>query len=220
MYLEAAEGRINPTWKVSKPVDFHRFREILGMQMMKYNLRQRQYPGDEIFRASTQQNQEQRRRSSPPRSTSPARSNHSTSSGISEDDLASQDSSKQLCRFLDPLIEHQESVKRFPGHNQKVCVVCGVTTSKCCSKCNKAMHVNHGPKDTDLNVSCFLHFHDTGFFGLARDDCRIAKRKQKEWSFPSQQQRKLNTQQMKVVHRRYKDKEQNADNEPPSGSCS
>lgn len=31
MYLECAEGNLNSDWKVSKPVDFHRFREKLGM---------------------------------------------------------------------------------------------------------------------------------------------------------------------------------------------
>jgi len=217
MYLEAAEGNLNPNWKVPKPLDFHRFREILGMQMMQYDPRQRRYPGDEKFRVSTQQNQAHRRRTSPSRSTSPARSIRSTSSGISEDNLASQDSSKRLCGFLDPLIEHQESVKRFPGHNQKVCVVCGVNSSKHCGKCGKAMHIDHGPKETDSNVSCFVHYHDTGFFGLARDDCQIVKRKQKDWTFPSQQQRKINTQQMKIIHKKHKD---NCDNGTPNGSCS
>jgi len=49
MHLEAAEGALDPDWRVTKPVDFFRFREILGMQAMKYNPRQRRYPGDEKF---------------------------------------------------------------------------------------------------------------------------------------------------------------------------
>ena len=219
--LEAAEGNLNADWKVAKPVDFHRFREILGMQVMKCDPRHRVHPGDEKFRASTQQSQEQRGRTTSPerRPTSPARSINSTSSGVSEHDVASQDSSKRLCGFLDTLIQHQESAKRFPGHNQQVCVVCGANSSKCCSKCGKALRFDHGPKDMDTDVSCFVQCHDAGFFGLARDDCRIVKRKRGDWRFLTTQQRKLNTQQMKIIHKRLKDKD-TTDNGTPSGSCS
>jgi len=61
MYLETAEGNLNPNWKVAQPVDFHRFREILGMQMMNYDPRQRRYPGDEKFGVSTFTKDVQRR---------------------------------------------------------------------------------------------------------------------------------------------------------------
>jgi len=37
MYLECCEGKLNPDWKVDKPVDFHLFRERLGTQMLKYD---------------------------------------------------------------------------------------------------------------------------------------------------------------------------------------
>jgi len=39
MHLECCEGKLNPDWKVDKPVDFHRFRERLGMQMLKHDAR-------------------------------------------------------------------------------------------------------------------------------------------------------------------------------------
>ena len=55
MHLECCEGNLNPEWK-AHPVDFHRFWEKLSMQMMKYDPRKREYPGDEKFRVSTQQN--------------------------------------------------------------------------------------------------------------------------------------------------------------------
>jgi len=121
MYLECAEGKLNPEWIVKKPVCFHCFREKLGMQMLQHHPRTRLYPGDEKFRACTQQNQRQRRRTTSPlsiSSASTARSTQSTSSGVCEDDLSSHtESSKRLCGFLDPVIAHMESCKRFPGTN-------------------------------------------------------------------------------------------------------
>jgi len=56
MYLECCEGNLNGDWKVPKPVDFHQFREKLGMQMMQYDPRKRLYLGDDKFRVCTQQN--------------------------------------------------------------------------------------------------------------------------------------------------------------------
>ena len=223
MHIECAEGNLNPDWKLDKPVDFHRFREKLGMQMLKYDPRERMYPGDEKFRVSTQQNQAQRRRTtSPSRSSSPDKSIRSTSSGVCEDDLSSNTDASRLCGFLDPLIEHIESVKRFPGTNGRVCVVCGARTAKCCGKCDKAMHMSP-PDDVDSKVTCFMHYHNTGFFGLARDDCRMVRRKQKDWSFPSIDERKANSREMKIIHKRHRDKMQpnsndNADNEDTNSS--
>ena len=214
MYLECAEGKLNPEWKVNKPVDFHRFREKLGMQMLKYDPRERRYPGDERFRACTQQNQAQRRRTS-----SPARSIQSTSSGVCEDDLSSTtDSSTRLCGFLDEVIQHMESCKRFPGTNGRLCVVCGVRTAKFCSKCGKAMHTSP-PEHANTQVSCFMHYHNTGFFGLAREDCRITKRRQRDWAFPTAQQRQLNSAQMKQIHKQRVDKDKDNVAMGDNGTC-
>jgi len=211
MYLECAEGKLNPAWKVDKPVDFHRFREKLGMQMLAYDPRSRLYAGDEKFRSSTQQNQTQRRRTS--KSLSPARSMQSTSSGVCEDDLSSTtESSTRLCGFLDTIIEHIESCKRFPGTNGRLCVVCGVRTAKYCSKCGKPMHTSP-IEGSDSQVSCFIHYHNTSFFGLAREDCKMVKKRQKDWSFPTEQQRQLNAAQMKQIHKQSVNRKRNVDNE-------
>jgi len=82
MYLECAEGNLNEEWKTN-PVDFHRFREKLGMQMMRYDPRNRQYIGEEKFRVCTQQNKARRRYPA-----SPSASVQSTDSGIEEDDYS------------------------------------------------------------------------------------------------------------------------------------
>jgi len=82
MYLECAESNVNPDWKVKKPVSFHHFQERLAVQMLTYDPRKREYPGDEKFRISTQQNQAQQRHTTSP-SCSPTRSATSSSSGVS-----------------------------------------------------------------------------------------------------------------------------------------
>jgi len=133
--------------------------------MMRHDPRNRQHIGDEKFRVYTQQNKARRRHPA-----SPSASVQSTDSGIGEDDCSTSSSqSTRLCGFLDSLINHRDSMKRFPGHNGRVCVACGKETVKCCSICDKALHLT--PLDnTDTNTSCFVHCHNTGFFGLARED--------------------------------------------------
>ena len=53
MYLEVAEGNLNPAWKIANPVSFHRFREKLAIQMLEYDPRQRKYLGDEYQQHNT-----------------------------------------------------------------------------------------------------------------------------------------------------------------------
>ena len=60
MYLEVAEGKLDADWKDTKPLDFFSFRERLGIQMLQYSPCDRKYPGDENFRAATQQPKKRR----------------------------------------------------------------------------------------------------------------------------------------------------------------
>jgi len=177
------------------------------MQMLTYDPRKRLYLGDEKFRVCTQQNKAQCRRTARSSSSS---SSQSTSSGVGDQEYSMETaSSTRLCGFLDPLFEHQESMKRFPGHNGRVCFVCGGRTSTCCTKCGVALHASP-PEGQDTKVPCFLLYHNTGFYGLARHDCGIVRHRQRDWTFPSEAERSLNCQQMKVVHKRFKDNQQNA----------
>ena len=169
--------------------------------MLKYDPTKREYPGDEKFRVSTQLNQEQRRRSTQTRAQSPAAS---TSSGVAEDDYTeATNESNRFCGFLDTLISHRDSVARYPGNNGRVCVVCGNKTAKYCGKCSKPMHMHQPDNAEDTKTSCFIHYHNTGFFGLARDDCHITKKSKKQWAFPSSADRKRNTTEMKQIDRQF-----------------
>jgi len=48
-------------------------------------------------------------------------------------------------------------------------------------------------------------YHNTGFFGLAWQDCGIVRRRRRDWEFLSQEEMQLNSQQMRQTHKRYKD---------------
>ena len=53
MYLEAAEGDLDPEWKVDEKglMSWDEFREIGSLQELKWDPRKQMYPGDQFFRA-------------------------------------------------------------------------------------------------------------------------------------------------------------------------
>ena len=53
MYIEVAEGNLDPAWKVDSPLSFWDFRDKLSKQMLEYNPINLLYPGDENMRAVT-----------------------------------------------------------------------------------------------------------------------------------------------------------------------
>jgi hypothetical protein len=55
MYLlERCKGKLNPEWKIEKPLDFWHFREKLSEQMLEYKPAHCVHPGDQNMRVSTQ----------------------------------------------------------------------------------------------------------------------------------------------------------------------
>ena len=60
MYLEVAEGKLNSDWKVTYPVYFWTFRDVLFLQMLQYNPKDCIYPGDYSMHVCTKQNKSQR----------------------------------------------------------------------------------------------------------------------------------------------------------------
>ena len=195
MYLECAEGKLNPAWRVDKPVSFHRFREKLAIQMLEYDPRKRKYLGDERFRVSTSQHKERRAITRPPLSSSRSTTSASSSSSgaISREDLRAA-SATRLCGNLTPFCEHIRELKRIPNRNSKVCVVCGKDCYYwACFKCKGpdgrrgvAMHATTREDDPVGSIPCVYHYHNENFFGLGRNDYHFAgfKRKQ-DWSFPT-----------------------------------
>ena len=181
LYLECAEGHMRAgEWKQAKPVSFHRFREKLATQMLEYDPRKRKYLGDERFRASTSQHKSRR----PPLPTELSHSGASGDSTVTSVTSKSIEraSGRRLCGDLCPLIEHMSSIRPIPHRNSKVCVVCGKDCYHVCTKCigedgkaGVAMHAAPNLRGVgETGIPCYLHYHNTSFFGLARSDYRMA----------------------------------------------
>ena len=61
MYLECAEGVLDPKWKLEKNqiVGFHQYRNWLSKQMCTYDPRSETQPGDDKMRVVTQLNKKE-----------------------------------------------------------------------------------------------------------------------------------------------------------------
>ena len=82
MYLECTEGQLDASWRIKKLVDFFRFREKLGKQILTYSPKLCKYPGDQLFREATQTPKRDRHKRycrGPPRSSSSSTSSGSVS---------------------------------------------------------------------------------------------------------------------------------------------
>jgi hypothetical protein len=190
IYKELAEGNVKKEWQIDVAVDFYRFREKLAAQCLSYSPKHRLYPGDEKFRVSTQQSKTKRALPNSPFPAVPrtprtaASASSSETSGITQDDVKDAKETGRLCGDLNDLIAHYHSLQRLPNGNKKVCSVCGVLCQHLCGKCGKAVH---HPKTTNDKVKhpCFMQWHNTMFFGLAKDDFKLVGAKKKDYEQPS-----------------------------------
>ena len=177
MYLECAEGGLNPDWKLSKDeiVSFRDFRLQQSEQMCKYRPSNLLYPGDGKFRQSTQQKKKRRGQAS--------RSVGAAGYEVSAADLQEAISSGRLCsQDFDELRKHVESVCR--KENKSKCAVCGKKTHYCCKLCNmQVCFIAHG---SYVGGKCLMDLHDVKCYGLLRADAPV----QKNWKEPSPYQRK------------------------------
>lgn len=211
VYRECAEGKIwVGEWKVDEPVGFHRFREILAEQMLSYSPKNRRYPGDEKFRTSTQQHRRIRKKSSFSNATvGSARSNASTTStGMTREDFIGAPPTR-LCGDLSKLCDHYRSIKPIPNKGRKVCVVCGDNAYHLCMECRGpdgklgvALHPFVKKEAPEDSCPCFLHHHNTSFYGLSKNDHRLNQNKRKaDWSFPTSSDRRRHAKEVRRILR-------------------
>ena len=213
IYLECCEGKLRAgEWYIPKPVTFHRFREKLFSQMLAYSPRNRKYPGDENFRTSTQEHVNRRKSSVPMPSVSARRagtsvssSTSSVASGITMEDF--NNANARLCGNLTPLYCHLTSVATLPNNRTRICAVCGGGTSQICLKCtnpvNKEIGVPLHKHSRDGNVPCFFHYHNTEFFGLAKNDYWLTGKRKRDWrGMPSIEDRSEHGRFVRLLHER------------------
>ena len=196
IYKECAEGLMRAgEWKLNKIVSFHRFREKLATQMLAYDPKDLKYPGDERFRAVTSIHKSRRTKRKLEedfsRTGSSSRTTASNRSVVSKETIK-KESGKRLCGDLCPLIDHLESIKPTRNRNPKVCVVCGKPCYHMCTKCQGpdgkkgvAVHAAAPTKKDPGAVSCFFHYHNTSYFGLAREDYHMHGIAKKDWRSPT-----------------------------------
>ena len=207
IYLECCDGLMRAgEWRQRNPVSFHLFREKLAKQMLLYNPKDRKYPGDERFRASTSQHKQRR----PPLHTdlsNSASSGDSTMSSVTQASIK-EASRKRLCGDLCPLIEHLSSIQQIPNRNSKVCVVCGKDCYHVCMKCvgddgRKGVAMHCAPILTGrghAGIPCNVHYHNTSFYGLARNDYRLAGvSAKKDWKQASPSDRQVHYRKIRRV---------------------
>jgi hypothetical protein len=60
MYLEVAEGKLDPVLKIENPVDSSGFFDFLGKQQCGYSMRDRMYPDNQGFCHCTQEHKQRR----------------------------------------------------------------------------------------------------------------------------------------------------------------
>lgn len=201
IYLECCAGALDASWKVSRPVDFHRFREKLALQCLQYSPKHCKYPGDERFREHTQLKKNNRTRTN--RSSNSVSSGsvttYTTSSGIGAKEV--EEASGRLCGFLDELLEHERSIAPIPNKGHAVCLCCGKQAYTKCNLCpNKpAIHMNI-PKGR--RNSCFIHYHNTASFGKWRNDWSIVTglKRKRQWVYPDSDELQQHASQMKQLH--------------------
>jgi len=200
MYLEVASGTLGTDLKTSRPVDFHRFREKLAIQMLQYSPSNHKYPGDDRFRSVTQVPKQRRMR--PPRSSSSSNTSvgdaSSAAGSIGKDEL--DKASGRLCGFLDELLSHEASVKSIPNKGHAVCLCCGKQAYSKCFLCPEKPALHMTPPKGRVN-SCFLHYHNTASFGKWRRDYKTTGNKRPaEWQYPDDDDLHQHSQAMQRLH--------------------
>jgi hypothetical protein len=197
IYLECAEGNLDEDWELDKPVDFYTFRETLARQMLAYSPKHRKYLGDDKFRSNTVVAKSKRARSPVPTVAADGTLT-ATTAGVTASTLNHQDSQLRMCGFLGDMTEHFANCLTMDERGKKLtCAFCGKLAYQYCGLCNVALHKFPKEDIGDGITSCFFRYHDTGCFGLARNDFRITNKKLKEWSYPTMTEMEANKEQMK-----------------------
>jgi hypothetical protein len=198
-------------WKVDKPtLDFYTFCETLARQMLSYTPKDVKYLGDDKFRVFTQSTEAKRAPSPPLPALTAEGAITTTAAGISQPALTTNKAKKRMCGFIGNLAEHYDSCNTMEERGKKLtCVFCGKPTYQLCALCGSAMHKH---PQADGQSSCFFNWHDTGCFGLARDDWKITNKKMKDWTYPTMTEMKANEQQMLLLSKQASRGNGNGDN--------
>jgi hypothetical protein len=185
MYLECAEGKLLPSWKVEKPMTYRQFCLRLSEQMMAYDPRNMDYPGDSEYRLVTQQPKKRRRKN-----------NHVLQDVPSLDvsTLAEARRTGRVCSYdYKKFQEHMASVKQ--AKNAAECDICGKRTFWHCGICKVPNCILEERRFK--GCSCMFNFHNERWLGLARSDSKNLA----QWRAPTQKKQQQNARIVKQVQK-------------------
>ena len=195
IYKECCTGSVSNDWQLSTPLDFHRFRERLAVQMLTYSPKELKYPGDEKFWMSTRVPKAKRRKKNQVSSDG----SYTTSTGVDKTVLE-QGAEGRVCGFLDSLLEHEKSMRRYEKRKHLQCACCGKATYFHCTLCpgDPPLHLTAPPGQ---NNSCFVHYHNLASFGLWKGDWKIRPgQMRRDWTYPTEEALRESSRQMKRLH--------------------
>jgi hypothetical protein len=206
MYIECAAGKLNPLWKVQKPMTLWRFRERLSIQILQYDPQHHLYPGDEALRKSTQKSKAQRKTSKVRASAlsdsggikrGRGRPNKRTASptvpnGVTAEFLSTAITGRnaRLCGNLSNFMRHINS-RIYDKHGCQ-CVYCGLDWNLKCGICKEWVHW-YPKTGVAKGADCYMKYNDEEYFGLGYDDqVALLKKRRKDWTAPNLTQRRAN----------------------------
>ena len=181
IYQECAEGNLDESWKVDKPLSFWHFREKLSEQMLKYRPVDRKYPGDSNLRCATSQNMGKRKNQNMRDSDGPAPATHGhrdeeiAPSGLSGSEMFVYKHLKQYVDKLTPSntrycgdlreLERHVAAAATGFKDGRRCAFCGELTYSKCVICDAPLCF-FPLKGKNRGKLCYLHYHDITDFGL------------------------------------------------------
>lgn len=185
-YKECTEGKLDATWKVTKPMAFQDFLQNLGAKMLEYDPRKQRYPTEEKMRANTQTPIRRRRKQPSGPASAPS------APAAQQPPKAKEFSRKRgtLCTTVPDYSEHFAAMV-WTENKRAVCAWCGKRTKRSCahSSCQRRWM---------CAGTCFLNYHDPALVGLARSDRNASKLS--TWTAPTDATLKEARKQWKALH--------------------
>jgi hypothetical protein len=214
MYKEcASEPLAREAFGIENNADilsFHDFRDRLSAQGLGYSPIHRYYPGDAAMRAVTRLSAKQKkvyrkkddgaRQVGRPKKRAGAEENDAHVVTPTQVKIAKRYKYKsRLCGDLSAINHHIKSREQMK--HEQVCSFCGEPAYTRCMICPEKPALHFFPaKGPNKEKSCFIDYHDDCCFGLARRDFPVLLGKtKKEWSPPSERQKKANGKHIKNI---------------------
>ena len=170
IYKDCAEGRVDPEWKIPNPVGGPAFRSRLSKQMLEYDPRNLNYPGDAMLRSVNRYNKKRRGLVSTTTNNNAVCEDGQQRVGFSDylNEIKPRrrgDVSRFGLHSSDILKKHLASMKQVGAAK---CEVCNKTTFWRCELCDARMCLKSGNSASTL--SCVLDFHSEDHLGLTQND--------------------------------------------------